>query len=838
MTNSQAIWVDEQTIAFPTSLVGGTRTAAKLREYRLGDQPLRVTDLPENVTDARVKEGYVALIIGAPRQELQEMLRGPLTITTEDVETGVQVAGALDALYGEAAKDEPVGIAWNEGVPTLRLWAPTAKDVALLIADARVPATWDERTGIWTVTGEPSWKDAEYLWEVEVYTPDSGQVETIQVTDPYSTGLTVDSKKSVLVDLADEKWMPEGWGENIPTPPSAHAIYELHVRDFSVFDQSVPEDLRGTYQAFTLDDSDGVTHLRGLADAGITSLHLLPTFDIASVPEDRAKQALPTIGDVVLDPTNEEELKKFPGFLASSPTQQAAVEEVAASDPFNWGYDPLHWGAPEGSYAVEQNGGARVREFREMVVALHRLGFQVIQDVVYNHTMESGSHVQSVLDRIVPLYYHRLDANGEVEVSTCCSNTATERVMAEKLMVDTLKRWSDDYHVDGFRFDLMGHHSLENMLAVKEALPGTYIYGEGWNFGEVANDALFTQATQGNLKGTGIGAFNDRLRDAVRGGGPTDEDHRLHQGFGSGQHTDPNTLNVAHTPEQVEQQVAALRRNESLIMLGLAGSLEDFPVPTPDGLVLGKDLNYAGQPAGFAKHPQENINYVEAHDNETLYDSNIFKLPDDADMETRIRMQTLANATVALGQSPAFFAAGTEILRSKSLDRDSYNSGDWFNGIDWSLERNTFGTGLPVSHKNRARWGQMAPLLENPRLRPKQEDMHRAHGMFLDLLRIRSTTPQLTLGDADLVKGRVTFPNAFETPGVIVMRVGGSPQEPTGDVLVVFNSTPNPWEGEVEGDFQLHPVQQDGVDEVVKAATCEAGIARVPARTVAVFIQS
>ena len=835
MTNSQAIWVDEQTIAFPTSLVGGTRTAAKLREYRLGDRPLRVTDLPEYVDDARVREGYVALIIGAPRQELQELLRGPLTITSGDVETGVQIGGALDALYGEAAKDEPVGITWDEGVPTLKLWAPTAENVALLIEDTRVPAVWDEKTGIWTVTGEPSWKDAEYLWEVEVYTPDSGQVETVQVTDPYSTGLTVDSEKSVLVDLADEKWMPEGWGENIPAPPRAHAIYELHVRDFSVFDQSVPEDLRGTYRAFTLEDTDGVNHLRGLSEAGITSLHLLPTFDIATIPEDKKRQALPMIGDVVLDPKNEGELKKFPGFLPSSPTQQAAVEKVAATDPFNWGYDPLHWGAPEGSYAVEPDGGARVREFREMVVALHDLGLQVVQDVVYNHTMESGSHQQSVLDRIVPLYYHRLDASGEVEVSTCCSNVATERVMAEKLMVDTLKRWSDDYHVDGFRFDLMGHHSLENMLAVKEALPDTYIYGEGWNFGEVADDALFTQAAQGNLKGTGIGAFNDRLRDAVRGGGPTDEDHRLHQGFGSGQHTDANTLN------RDTEQLAALQRNGSLIMLGLAGSLEDYPVPTPEGPVLGKDLDYGGQPAGFARQPQESVNYVEAHDNETLYDSNIFKLPDDADMETRIRMQTLANATVALGQSPAFFAAGTEILRSKSLDRDSYNSGDWFNGIDWSLERNTFGTGLPVSFKNRARWGQMAPLLENPRLRPKKEDMRRAHEMFLDLLKIRSTTPQLTLGDADLVKQCVTFPNAFETPGVIVMRVSGADRnsaDQPGDVLVVFNSTPEPWEGEVEGDFDLHPVQKEGADEVVKAATCTLGVARVPARTVAVFVQS
>lgn len=890
----QAIWVDEHTIAFPSSLAGGTRTAAKLRDFRLGGHPLQVTDLNDEAVerDRRIRSGYVGLKIGASREQVRELLRGPLTITGGTEDTGVQIGPVLDDIYGGHAKDEQVGVHWNEGVPTLSLWAPTARSVALLIDNGgTIPATWDEKTGIWTVVGKPEWKDEDYLWQVEVFTSRTGAVETFEVTDPYSTGLTVDSEKSVLVDLQDPKWQPEDWGANRPEPlrtQAAQTIYELHLRDFSVFDQTVPNELRGTYGAFALEDSAGVRHLQDLADAGVTTIHLLPTYDIASIPERRSEQKIPQIWDVVLDPKNTEALKEIPGYQPSSPMQQAAVEEVANEDAFNWGYDPLHWGAPEGSYALEQNGGLRTLEFRQMVMALHALGFQIVQDVVYNHTMDAGIANNSVFDKIVPGYYHRLDANGNVEHSTCCANIATERQMAEKIMVETLVRWARDYHVDGFRFDLMGHHTLENLIAVQQALPGAYLYGEGWDFGEVAGNRLFTQASQGNIKGTGIGVFNDRIRDAVRGGGPTDEDHRLIQGFGSGQYTDPNAVAGSALQE--------LQKNEALVMLGLAGQLEDFPVPTTAGPILGRNLDYNGQKAGFAAEPQENVNYVEAHDNETLYDSNIFKLPDDADMETRIRMQVLSNATVILSQSPAFLAAGTEILRSKSLDRDSYNSGDWFNGIDWSLETNTFGKGLPVAHKNQAGWALMAPLLENGRLLPKKEDMERAKQMTLELLKIRSTTPQLTLGSATEIIERVSFPAAYDTPGVITMLVTGRSQDgsqrqgdsesPEGnDVLVVFNSTPNVWHGEIpsaktagghgadnqgagnrgagnqettgqkttgqkttgqkaDGEkannetWRLHPVQADGVDETVKESSWNDGLFEVPGRTVAVFLSA
>ncbi len=202
-----------------------------------------------------------------------------------------------------------------------------------------------------------------------------------------------------------------------------------------------------------------------------------------------------------------------------------------------------------------------------MVKSLNETGLRVVMDVVYNHTNAAGQAEKSVLDRIVPGYYHRLLEDGTLATSTCCANTATEHAMMEKLMVDSIVTWARDYKVDGFRFDLMGHHSKANLLAVRAALDELtlaadgvdgskiYLYGEGWNFGEVANDARFVQATQTNMDGTGIGTFNDRLRDAVRGGGPFDGDHRVNQGFASGLYTDPN--GVEHDDARAAAPAAA-----------------------------------------------------------------------------------------------------------------------------------------------------------------------------------------------------------------------------------------------------------------------------------------
>ena len=481
---------------------------------------------------------------------------------------------------------------------------------------------------MWTVVGEPSWKGAGYLWNVDVFVPSQGEVVTNQVTDPYSVALTTDSKQSVIADLTDPELYPEEWNNSpdAPATPAAETIYELHVRDFSIADETVPEDLRGTYKAFTQSNSDGVKHLTELSDAGMTTVHLLPTFDIASssIPESRENQLVPEIG----------------GGDPSSENQQVAVAAVQDEDGFNWGYDPYHWSTPEGSYATNghQDGAARTREYRDMVSALHGMGLRVVTDQVFNHTSASGQADEAVLDRIVPGYYHRLDAKGAIETSTCCQNIATENVMAGKMMVDSVELWATQYGVDGFRFDLMGHHSLQNMVDIREMLDGLtlekdgvngkeiYLYGEGWDFGEVQGDGLFTQATQANIGGTGIGAFNDRLRDAVRGGGPFDSDQRTYQGFGSGLYTDPNEVAAETVPE--DEQLASLLHQTDLVRIGLAGNVKGVQIPAGDGeFVNSEEIDYNGVPAAYTLDPQENVNYVDAHDNETLFDNLVWKLP-------------------------------------------------------------------------------------------------------------------------------------------------------------------------------------------------------------------
>ena len=221
--------------------------------------------------------------------------------------------------------------------------------------------------------------------------------------------------------------------------PEDAVIYELHVRDFSVNDQTVPENERGTFKAFTELNSNGMKHLKHLADAGLTHIHLLPAFDIASVDEDKTTWKSPDV----------EKLKAMPG---DSDQQQTAVEAVVAQDGFNWGYDPFHYTVPEGSYATNPDGSTRILEFREMVQALNQNGLRVVMDVVYNHTNASGQNPKSVLDKIVPGYYHRLNAKGEIETSTCCQNTATEHKMMEKLMIDSLRHVGE--RVQGRRLPL------------------------------------------------------------------------------------------------------------------------------------------------------------------------------------------------------------------------------------------------------------------------------------------------------------------------------------------------------------------------------------------------
>ncbi|NMR18984.1 pullulanase-type alpha-1,6-glucosidase [Cellulomonas fimi] len=888
----RAHWIDAETIAFPADWVpeGTDPGALTWRLHASPDGSLEVVDDqvdgddvaggsvqdlaydPAGLSEAQLERfpalaGYLALRVGGAegleRGEVVRLLQGELMVGqyaadgTAQAITGMQIPGVVDDVFAEAASDRALGVTWKKKAPSLALWAPTATQVDLLVWTGDDLAAEPERVamsraddGTWTAAGTRAWNGARYLYEVTVYAPTTDAVEVNRVTDPYSVALTQNSTHSVLVDLDDKAYRPKVW-EKTPQPrvePVDQTIYELQVRDFSINDESVPAAKRGTYLAFA-ENGAGRQQLRELADAGLTTVHLLPTFDIATIEEDRDAQATPPCD--------------LESFAPDSPEQQACIEPIRDQDGYNWGYDPLHFSTPEGSYAVDADGGARVAEFRTMVGALHQDGLQVVLDQVFNHTAASGQDPRSILDRVVPGYYHRLDAAGQVETSTCCQNVATEQVMAEKLMVDSVVTWARDYKVDGFRFDLMGHHSRDTMLAVRAALDGltkkrdgvdgkaVYLYGEGWNFGEVANNRLFTQATQGQLGGTGIGTFSDRLRDAVRGGGPFDEDPRI-QGFGSGAYTDPNGAPVNGTQAE---QLARVQQQGDLVRLGLAGNLRDYEFLTSSGEVQrGDQIDYNGQPAGYADSPEEVVTYVDAHDNETLFDSLTLKLPVDTPMADRVRMNTVSLATTALAQTPSFWHAGAELLRSKSLDRNSYNSGDWFNVLDFTGQDNGFGRGLPPAADNEAKWPFQQPLLANPALKPAPADIATSDAMAQDLLRLRFSTELFRLGDADLIRDKVTFPGSGPdaTPGVIVMHVddrdgrdvvGRDVDRRLDGVLTVFNASDEPTTQTIAAlagrDYDLSRVQARGSDAVVQQTQWDeaTGTVTVPPRTVAVLVE-
>ncbi|GAA2468070.1 hypothetical protein Ahu01nite_003090 [Winogradskya humida] len=834
-----AVFVDRTTIALPAALAGLAASFTLVASAdgslrRDGDEltgeheTLPLVPRPGGLFQAQSRKfphlrAYRAFAVPELADAgLGHVLRGQLLVTGRDHDgrvvalTAVQLPGVLDDLYADA---------FDAGLGPLRVWAPTAKSVALELT--RVPGSdefrilpmeRDAATGIWSIDAKQKWLGRYYRYRVEVWHPAAQRIVTTLVTDPYSLSLSVDSTHSQLVDLDDPALKPPGWDTLVkpaPVAPARALIAEAHVRDFSISDTTVPEEHRGTFLAFTDEDTAGMRHLRMLADAGLTHLHLLPAFDFATVPDSRAAQGVPQCD--------------LSAFAPDSPEQQAAVMAVADTDGFNWGYDPLHYTAPEGSFASEPHGSARILEFRRMVAALNAAGLRVVMDVVYNHTMADGLAPLSVLDRIVPGYYHRLLGDGTVAESTCCSNTAPEHMMMGRLVVDSIVTWARDYKVDGFRFDLMGHHPRANILAVRAALgDSVYLYGEGWNFGEVAYDARFAQATQVNMAGTGVGTFDDRLRDAARGGAAHGNDPGT-RGFATGLGSD--------TPLHVHDR----------IKVGLSGALASYRFVTHTGAPqCGSQIDYNGSPSGYAASPAECVTYVDAHDNEILYDAMAFKLPSDLPMDERARMQLLALSLVIFGQGVGFFALGSERLRSKSLDRNSYNSGDWFNQIRWdSTTGNGFGTGLPPASDNEERWPWAQPLLADPSLIPAAAIIDATAARFAELLSIHRSTPVFGLPTADEVERRLTFPlgGPGETPGVIVMCLDGTGLDPRwSTVVTVFNATAAVAVEKVPElaglPLTLHPSLEASADPLLRTATADpsTGTLTVPPRSVAVYV--
>ncbi|SFN10135.1 alpha-1,6-glucosidase domain-containing protein [Dokdonella immobilis] len=783
------------------------------------------------------------------RSRLRDYLRAQLVLAEVDAgervldATHLQPAAALDTLYAEAAEQQRLGVEITPAQTRIAVWAPTARRLALCLHAAESPAATqvlpmrrDRKSGVWSIGLHGDRANQTYTLLVDGYVRGHGLVRN-RVTDPYSLSLDADSKHSWIGSLDAADTMPDEWkADRSPAPIAAATdmrIYELHLRDFSVNDASVPAAHRGKYLAFTDAASDGMRHLRALAVAGMTDLHLLPVFDIATIPET----GCPT---------------PWPNGPPAGEQQQAMIAATRERDCYNWGYEPLHYTAPEGSYASDAaDPRVRIREFRRMVMAVHGIGLRVGMDVVYNHTSAAGQDGKSVLDRIVPDYYHRLDANGAIERSTCCANTATEQRMMARLMRDSVATWARAYHIDSFRFDLMGHQPRAAMEAVQVAADSArgqhvVLLGEGWNFGEVADGARFVQASQRSLNGSGIATFSDRARDAVRGGGCCDSglDLLANQGYVNGLHYAPNTQ------AQGRATRADLLRAADLVRVGLAGTLRDFSMQVATGQVETLDhIDYAGQPAGYASEPGEVVNYVENHDNPTLFDINVLKLPPSTSAEERARVQILAAAIPMFSQGIAYFPAGIEGLRSKSLDRNSYDSGDWFNRIDWRFRDNGFGSGLPPAADNGKDWPLLRPLLADPALKPSSEVIQWTRDAFFDLLRLRASSSLFRLRSAEEVRKRLHFLNTGpdQIATLVVAHLDGDGLAGTRfrELMVFVNvdlhAADFRAQGERDRPWQLHPAQagSEAADARVRdEARFDAGSGRfhVPARSAVVFV--
>ncbi|KAJ0967236.1 hypothetical protein J5N97_024153 [Dioscorea zingiberensis] len=877
LSQARAYWVSRSLIAWNTnvddySVYLYASKGAKLMVMETGIEghdvkfqlELDECGLPENVTEKFPHiMNYKAFKVPCA-MDVKNILKCQLAIVafSDDGQlnnaTGLQLPGVLDDMF---AYNGPLGAVFSKDAIRLYLWAPTAHVVnVFLYKDPSGGKPFkclqlEERNGVWSALGPKSWEGCYYVYEVLVYHPSTSQVETCIVNDPYARGISSDGMRTLLVDIDCENLKPTDWDKLVYEKPdlksfSDISLYELHIRDFSASDGSVHPDFQGGYLAFTCEDSAGIVHLKRLRNAGLTHVHLLPSFHFAGVDDN--KENWKSIDYV--------EMEKLP---PDSDKQQSAVESIKDKDGYNWGYNPVLWGVPKGSYATNPNGPCRILEFRKMIQALNRIGLRVVLDVVYNHLHGSGPNDEtSVLDKVVPGYYLRRNSDGFIEHSTCMNNTASEHFMVERLILDDLLCWAVAYKVDGFRFDLMGHIMKSTMMKAKYALQslsvdangvdGTkiYIYGEGWDFGEVANNMRGINSSQFNISGTGIGCFNDRIRDAVLGGSPFG--HPLQQGFVTGLSLQPNGHD--HGDKPITERM--LSSSAEHIQVGLAANLRDFVLTSHSGEPMKgcEIVTHSGVPVAYALSPTETVNYVSAHDNETLFDIVSLKTPMEISIDDRCRINHLATSIIALSQGIPFFHAGDEMLRSKSLDRDSFNSGDWFNRLDFSYESNNWGVGLPPREKNEKNWPLMKPRLANPSFKPQKHHIHAAVANFEDMLKIRYSSPLFRLRTANATQERVRFHNVGPSwvPGSIVMsiedghegRPGMAQLDPIYSfIVVVFNSSPTEVSLSIPAlttrRLQLHPIQMKSRDDLVKKASYEraSGCFTIPQRTTSVFVE-
>ena len=517
------------------------------------------------------------------------------------------LTGLLAAMLPAAAGAQTFNEAdYTPEQTTFRLFAPdNAKTVKLRIYKAGHKGR-PERTVKMERTAADTWT-ATVTGNLmgRFYTFDTGRGECAGV---FAKAMGVNGQRAAIIDM--DKTDPAGWNDDrrpVVKSPADLVIYEMHHRDYSI-DASSGIANGGKFLALT--DPKAIAHLKEL---GVNAVHILPSFDYASVDETRL-----------------------------------------STPQYNWGYDPVNYNVPDGSYSTDPyKPETRIREFKQMVQALHKAGIRVILDVVYNHTFNiDGSNFQ----RTYPDYFYRKTADGKYSDGSGCGNeTASERDMMRRFMVESVLYWIDEYHIDGFRFDLMGCHDIETMNAIRKAVdevdPTIFIYGEGWSAGSCAlpKEQLGLKA---NMKAMpGIAAFSDELRDALRG--PFSDDTK--------------GAFLAGKPGEEES-----------IKFGIAGAIEHPQVDM-------SKVNYSTE--AWASQPTQMISYVSCHDDMCLTDRLRASIPGITTDEL-IRLDMLAQTAVLTSQGVPFILSGEEMLRDKKGVHNSYNSPDSINRLDWNnMER-------------------------------------------------------------------------------------------------------------------------------------------------------
>ena len=523
-----------------------------------------------------------------------------------------------------------LGALYSKDKTTFILWAPIASQVKLALYDAgndcdakEVKTMTKSENGTWKITLDGDLRGTYYNYLVTNYNEEN------EVTDPYAKAVGVNGNRGMVVDLNSTN--PEGWDKDTKPElkdPTDSIIYEMHIRDLTQDASSgasleVRGKYKGVWQSGTRlfgkgDVKTGIDHLKEL---GVTHVHILPTFDYNTVDETRLDEP-----------------------------------------QFNWGYDPQNYNVPEGSYSSNPyKAEVRIREFKEMVQELHKAGIRVVMDMVYNHTSLSEN---STLNKAVPNYYYRQDANGNFSNGSGCGNeTASERSMVRKLILDSVLYWANEYHIDGFRFDLMAVHDIDTMKIIRSELdkidPRILVYGEGWNGGDssLPDDKKALKANMPKFEKLQIAAFSDDMRDGIKG-------HVF----------EPETPGF----------INGFKGLEEVIKFGIAASTKQ------------NEISYKGGPAQYsgygkeawANEPYQTINYTSAHDNLTLWDKLQTTNP-KASKEELTAMNKMAAALVLTSQGIPFFQAGEEIARTKvkddgTFDENSYKSPDSVNSIKWN----------------------------------------------------------------------------------------------------------------------------------------------------------